>query len=445
MTAVVLVPIARRRPGPVRRAAPPRWPLLVGGLCLLGRAAAARLPGRPAVQARPGRLHGRRRRHHDRRPAGEDHRRPGRRRRVRPRRSRRSLSHLDDVHWPTAACSAAAAGRRCSPSTRLCPAAARTADRRAAGGRGRGAASLQDHGIAVVGPVPAGLPTPQLPDLRLADLRAAARCRRSASRSSAYTDNVLTGAGVRPRAGQTGSTPTRNCWRSASATSRPAWLQGFPVSSSGSRTAIGDALGSRTQLYSLVAVAMRRCRPCCFPGRCWRRSRRRRSARWSSSRRSRLIDVGELRRIARFRRSELLLAARHHRRRAGRSACSTACWSPWRCRSLDLLRRVARPHDGILGLRAGRRRHARRRRLPDARQVPGPGRLPLRLAAVLRQRRGLPQPGAGSRSTAAGAGASSGSCSTPRPTSRVDITAVDALDDLRTSCTTAASSSRWPG
>jgi hypothetical protein len=30
--------------------------------------------------------------------------------------------------------------------------------------------------------------------------------------------------------------------------------QGFPVSSSGSRTALGDAVGSRTQLYSMVAV-----------------------------------------------------------------------------------------------------------------------------------------------------------------------------------------------
>ena len=32
-------------------------------------------------------------------------------------------------------------------------------------------------------------------------------------------------------------------------------MQGFPVSSSGSRTVIGDSLGSRSQLYSLVALA----------------------------------------------------------------------------------------------------------------------------------------------------------------------------------------------
>ena len=32
--------------------------------------------------------------------------------------------------------------------------------------------------------------------------------------------------------------------------------RGFPVSSSGSRTAIGDAVGSRTQIYSLVALSL---------------------------------------------------------------------------------------------------------------------------------------------------------------------------------------------
>jgi MFS superfamily sulfate permease-like transporter len=33
-------------------------------------------------------------------------------------------------------------------------------------------------------------------------------------------------------------------------------MQGFPVSSSGSRTAIGDSLGSKTQLFSLVALVV---------------------------------------------------------------------------------------------------------------------------------------------------------------------------------------------
>ena len=34
------------------------------------------------------------------------------------------------------------------------------------------------------------------------------------------------------------------------------FLQGYPVSSSGSRTVIGDAMGSKTQVHSLVVIAL---------------------------------------------------------------------------------------------------------------------------------------------------------------------------------------------
>jgi MFS superfamily sulfate permease-like transporter len=83
--------------------------------------------------------------------------------------------------------------------------------------------------------------------------------------------------------------------------------RGFPVSSSASRTGLGDAAGSRTQLYSLVAliaviVTLAFLRPVLahFP-----------TAALGALvvyAALRLVDVGELRRLARFRRSELLLA-----------------------------------------------------------------------------------------------------------------------------------------
>lgn len=56
------------------------------------------------------------------------------------------------------------------------------------------------------------------------------------SRGGRLSDNVLTGRAFAARNLVVG------------------FLHGFPVSSSGSRTAIGDAQGSRTQLHSLVAV-----------------------------------------------------------------------------------------------------------------------------------------------------------------------------------------------
>ena len=45
-----------------------------------------------------------------------------------------------------------------------------------------------------------------------------------------------------------------NCARSVSSNAAAGLTHGFPVSSSGSRTALGDAVGSRTQLYSLVTL-----------------------------------------------------------------------------------------------------------------------------------------------------------------------------------------------
>ncbi len=84
-------------------------------------------------------------------------------------------------------------------------------------------------------------------------------------------------------------------------------LHGFPVSSSGSRTAIGDAVGGRTQLASLVTVvctvaALLFARPllAAFP-----------LAALGAVvvyAATRLVDVGEFVRFARFRRSEFLLA-----------------------------------------------------------------------------------------------------------------------------------------
>ena len=100
-----------------------------------------------------------------------------------------------------------------------------------------------------------------LPDVSAADL-AALLLPAVGVTVVAYTDNVLTGTGVRASATATASTPTRNCSRSARPTSATGFAQAFPVSSSGSRTVIGDAVGSRSQLYSLVAVVLvvrRRC------------------------------------------------------------------------------------------------------------------------------------------------------------------------------------------
>ncbi len=205
--------------------------------------------------------------------------------------------------------------------------------------------SLQDAGITVVGAVPAGLPVPGLPDVQLGDL-ATLFLPAVGIAIVGYTDNVLTGRAFGARQDQP---IDANAEFSAlgGANIAAGFLQGFPVSSSGSRTALGDAVGSRSQLYSLVTLAcvvltLLVAGPllASFP-----------SAALGALviyAAIRLIEVAELRRIARFRRSEFLLAV-------GTTAAVLLLGVLYGVlvavglSIVDLVRRVARPHDGILG------------------------------------------------------------------------------------------------
>ena len=146
--------------------------------------------------------------------------------------------------------------------------------------------------------------------------------------------------------------------------------QGFPVSSSGSRTVIGDSLGSRTQLHSLVALATMvlalvflRPGPRGVPDR---RAGSHRRVRRAAADRPASSSVGS--------------AA------SGAASCCSRwrpwcpCWSSgsssgsWSRSALsiaDLLRRVARPHDGILGFVPGTAGMHDIDDYPEARLMPG--------------------------------------------------------------------------
>ena len=143
----------------------------------------------------------------------------------------------------------------------------------------------------------------------------------------------------------------------------------MPVSSSGSRTAICDAAGGRTRAAGLVtAVATAVAVLLLGPG----------LATFPSAALGavvvyaavRLIDVGEFRRIAAFRRSELLIAVV--------TALSVVVVGVLQgvliaigISVLDLLRRVARPHDAIEGYVPGLAGMHDVDDHPDATEVPG--------------------------------------------------------------------------
>ena len=161
-----------------------------------------------------------------------------------------------------------------------------------------------------------------------------------------YSDNVLTGRAFATRHGQTVQ-GTAEIVALGAANLAAGVLRGFPVSSSGSRTAIGDAQGSRTQLHSLVALVLVVV-VLVAGGALLSRFPRAALGAVVIYAALRPVDIAGFRRIARFRRSEAAIAV------VTMVAVLTVgvlygVLVAVGLSVLDLLRRLARPHDGVLG------------------------------------------------------------------------------------------------
>ena len=114
--------------------------------------------------------------------------------------------------------------------------------------------SLDHSGIRVIGQIPSGLPVPGVTGIPLSDL-VALLVPAGGIAIVAFSDNVLTARTFAARKGQYIDANAE--LRALGVCNLGAGLaHGFPVSCSGSRTAVGDAVGSRTQLYSLVTLAI---------------------------------------------------------------------------------------------------------------------------------------------------------------------------------------------
>jgi sulfate permease, SulP family len=209
--------------------------------------------------------------------------------------------------------------------------------------------SLERSGIRVIGAIPGGLPSPSIPAIEPADISALV-IPAAGIAIVAFSDNVLTARAFAARHGQRVDA-NDELLALGVCNAGSGLLQGFPVSSSGSRTALGDALGARTQLYSLVSLA-------CVLGVMV--AGRGVLANFPTAALGalvvyaalRLVDVSEFKRLARFRRSEFVLALA--------TTASVLLFGVLygvlvaiALSILDLLRRVARPHDAILGFVPG--------------------------------------------------------------------------------------------
>jgi sulfate permease, SulP family len=203
----------------------------------------------------------------------------------------------------------------------------------------------ETSGIRLVGPVPQGLPALSVPSFADVDLWQLAPAALGIA-IVGYSDNVLT---ARAFAGRRREQIDSNQEFLGLGVSNlgAGLLQGFPISSSGSRTVIADTMGARTQLHSLVSLVLVVATllwlgpviaafPLAALGAVVVYAA------------LRLVDLAELRRIASFRRSELVLAL------ATTVAVLLFGVLPGigvaiGLSVLDLLRRIVHPHDGVLG------------------------------------------------------------------------------------------------
>ena len=113
---------------------------------------------------------------------------------------------------------------------------------------------LEADGLALVGDVPQGLPSFGLPDVGLGDVVELLPVAAGIALVG-YSDNVLTGRAIGTRKGYR-IDPNQELAALGVTNLCAGFSQGFPISSSASRTAVPASLGSKSQLVGIVAAAV---------------------------------------------------------------------------------------------------------------------------------------------------------------------------------------------
>jgi high affinity sulfate transporter 1 len=210
---------------------------------------------------------------------------------------------------------------------------------------------LDQAGVAVIGEIPAGLPSFAVPTMALSGDLSVDTFRYLVTAAAGialvgYSDNVLTARAVAARDGYR-IDANQELLALGAVNLGTGLMQGFPVSSSASRTAISVSIGSRSQLFSLVAcvvvlVVLLVLRPllAMFP-----QAALGAIVIYAALR---LIDIGELKRMRHFKRSEFRLAL---------ITCAGVLFTDIlmgvglavALSVIDLFARLVRPHAAVLG------------------------------------------------------------------------------------------------
>jgi high affinity sulfate transporter 1 len=114
------------------------------------------------------------------------------------------------------------------------------------------ALDLESHGVAVVGSIPSGLPSLTVPSPALGDVVRLVPAALGIFLVS-FADEILTARAFAGRHGQN-VRASQELLAMGAANAAAGFTQGFSIGASGSRTAVNDAMGARTQIAGLFAA-----------------------------------------------------------------------------------------------------------------------------------------------------------------------------------------------
>lgn len=227
---------------------------------------------------------------------------------------------------------------------------------------------VENYGLIVIGTIPQGLPLPTIPAMDGIDLLSLVPFAAGIA-IVAYSTNMLTARAFTTVEDADRLEPGREMLALGLANVSAGLFQGFPVSSSSTRTALADAMDGRTQVYSLVTL-VGLLAALLFAGPILESFPVAALGAVIIYAATRLVRPSEVRKLVRFRRSE------------GAIVFGTAAFVvvfgvmagmglAVAISILNLLRRIARPHDGVLGYVPGVAGMHNIDDYPDATQIPG--------------------------------------------------------------------------
>ncbi len=313
---ILAVVLAQSASDPARAVALAGAMAIVSGLvCILAGVLQARLHHRPSVQADPLRLHERHRSHGADQPAAQAARllHRGSRTVAEPDRDRlRPCGPARPTGRPSPSVSAVLAiilllkGSKLLPGVLIAVVGATIVV---------GAFDLAAHGVAVLGPLPQGLPAFSMPWIELDDL-GPVLLGGAALALVSFADTSVLSRAYAARLGRPVN-PNQEMVGLGAANLAAGLFQGFPISSSSSRTPVAEAAGARTQLTGVVGALGVAALLVAGPDLLRNLPTHRRSPRWSSRRRSACSKSPTCGASGAF--------------SAGSSGCRSSAWPAWPC------------------------------------------------------------------------------------------------------------------